>query len=199
MHCGHLRIARDVKQRLNLDHMFLMPAAQSPLKTEHSIGVGHRVAMLERAITEFSELELDYREVNRAGRSYTVESLAELRSEVGDHAYLYFILGDDCLPNLNRWERWRELTSFANLVITKRPGAFPTPPSEVIHWLNDIEMDLDTARSVPYGGVARIDSALLNISSTELRRGLDRGEDFEQVIPTAVIEYIKHHKLYCSL
>ena len=197
VHCGHLRVASDVKQRLNLDHMFLMPAAQSPLKAEHSISVEHRVAMLERAITEFSELEVDYREVHRAGRSYTAESLADLRSEVGDNAYLYFVFGDDCLPNLNQWARWTELASLANLIITKRPGAFPAPPNEVVHWLRDRETDLDTIGSMSCGGVARIECALLDISSSELRLSLDLGEDLEQVIPNAVIEYIKHHRLYC--
>ena len=75
VHCGHLRVARDVKQRLELDHMFLMPAGQSPLKAQHSVSARHRVAMLELAIEAFPELELDLREVNRAGRSFTVASL----------------------------------------------------------------------------------------------------------------------------
>ena len=92
VHCGHLRVARDVKQRLELDHMFLMPAGQSPLKAQHSVSARHRVAMLELAIEAFPELELDLREVNRAGRSFTVDSLSALRREFGSEARLYLLL-----------------------------------------------------------------------------------------------------------
>ena len=61
VHYGHLRVARDVKQRLRLDHMYLMPAAQSPLKAQHCVTANHRVAMLKAALPAFPELALDCR------------------------------------------------------------------------------------------------------------------------------------------
>ena len=196
MHYGHLRVARDVKHRLRLDHMFLMPAAQSPLKAQHSVPASHRVAMLNRALEAFPELELDSREIDRAGPSFTVESLSELREEFGNQACLYFIVGDDCLPTLHRWRQWRDLTAYANLVVTKRPGQFPLPAKEVSQWFRETEVDLDTIDSMTSGGLARVECALVDISSTELREGLDGNEELEQVIPDSVIEYINHHQLY---
>ena len=196
MHYGHLRVASDVKQQLELDHMFLMPAAQSPLKAQHSVSARHRVAMLELAIEAFPELELYLREVNRAGRSFTVDSLSALRREFGREAMLYFIIGDDCLASLNQWRRWREIVSFANLIIAKRPGPFPPPEYEVAAWLESTQVDCDIAGSMPSGGVARVDCALLDISSTQLRSGLEGHDTLNQVIPEPVIEYIKHHGLY---
>ena len=196
MHYGHLRVASDVKQQLELDHMFLMPAAQSPLKAQHSVSARHRVAMLELAIEAFPELELDLREVNRAGRSFTVDSLSALRREFGREAMLYFVIGDDCLASLNQWRRWREIVSFANLIIAKRPGPFPPPEDEVAAWLESTQVDCDIAGSMPSGGVARVDCALLDISSTQLRSGLEGHDTLNQVIPEPVIEYIKHHGLY---
>ena len=196
MHYGHLRVASDVKQQLELDHMFLMPAAQSPLKAQHSVSARHRVAMLELAIEAFPELELDLREVNRAGRSFTVDSLSALRREFGREAMLYFIIGDDCLASLNQWRRWRDIVSFANLIIAKRPGPFPPPEDEVAAWLESTQVDCDIAGSMPSGGVARVDCALLDISSTQLRSGLEGHDTLNQVIPEPVIEYIKHHGLY---
>jgi nicotinate-nucleotide adenylyltransferase len=185
-----------VKQRLKLDHMFLMPAAQSPLKAEHSVSARHRVAMLELAIGAFPELELDLREVNRAGRSFTVDSLSALRREFGSEAMLYFVIGDDCLASLNQWRRWKDIVSFANLIIAKRPGPFPPPEDEVAAWLESTQVDCDIAGSMPSGGVARVDCALLDISSTQLRSGLEGHDTLNQVIPEPVIEYIKHHGLY---
>ena len=196
VHYGHLRVASDVKQQLELDHMFLMPAAQSPLKAQHSVSARHRVAMLELAIEAFPELELDLREVNRAGRSFTVDSLSALRREFGREAMLYFVIGDDCLASLNQWRRWREIVSFANLIIAKRPGPFPPPEDEVAAWLESTQVDCDIAGSMPSGGVARVDCTLLDISSTQLRSGLEGHDTLNQVIPEPVIEYIKRHGLY---
>lgn len=196
VHFGHLRVARDVKYRLNLDHMFLMPAAQSPLKAQHSVPIAHRVAMLDLALKAFPELELDCREIHRAGQSFTVDSLSELRDEFGKAARLYFILGDDCLPTLHRWRQWRDLTTYANLIITKRPGQFPLPTQEVLQWLTETETELDAVESMTNGGLARIECTLVDISSTELREAMTRDEGLKQVIPSPVIEYINHHQLY---
>lgn len=196
VHFGHLRVARDVKQRLNLDRMLLMPASQSPLKAQHSVPVVHRVAMLDLALKAFPELELDCREIYRAGPSFTVDSLSELRDEVGKEARLYFILGDDCLPTLHLWRQWRDLTTYANIIVTKRPGQFPLPTKEVLQWLTETEIDLDAVEPMTNGGLARIECALVDVSSTELREALTIDEGLKQMIPSAVIEYINDHQLY---
>ena len=196
MHYGHLRIARDVKQRLRLDHMFLMPAAQSPLKGQHSVSPHHRVSMLNVALQAFPELELDCREIDRAGPSFTVDSLSELREEFGNGVCLYFVIGDDCLPTLHRWRQWRDLTAYANLIVTKRPGQFPLPTEEVSQWCRETEVDLDTIEAMACGGLARVECALVDISSTALRESLNSNEGLEQVIPDSVIEYINYHQLY---
>ena len=192
VHYGHLRVARDVKQRLCLDQMFLMPAAQSPLKAQHSVSASHRVAMLNIALQAFPELELDC----RAGPSFTVDSLSELREEFGSEASLYFVIGDDCLSTLHRWRQWRDLTTYANLIVTKRPGQFPLPVEEVAEWCRETEVDLDTIDAMACGGIARVECSLVDISSTELREGLNSNKGLQQVIPDSVIEYINHHKLY---
>lgn len=196
VHCGHLRVAEDVKRRLKLDHMFLMPAAQSPLKAQHSVAATHRVAMLELALGVFPELALDLREIDRAGPSFTVDSLSELRVEFGSKAGLYFVIGDDCLPTLNHWRQWRDITSLANLVVTKRPGQFPLPVGEVLQWVKETEIDLDAIESMTCGGLARVECTLLDISSTELREGLLSVDGLKQVLPDPVIEYINEHRLY---
>lgn len=196
VHCGHLRVAQDVKQRLKLDHMFLMPAAQSPLKVQHSVAAIHRVAMLELALEVFPELELDLREIDRAGPSFTVDSLSELRVEFGSKAGLYFVIGDDCLPTLNRWRQWRDITSLANMVVTKRPGQFPLPAGEVLQWVKETEVELDAIESMTCGGLARAECTLLDVSSTDLREGLLSVDGLEQVLPDPVIEYINEYELY---
>ena len=123
VHYGHLKVASDAKRRLALDAMCIMPAAQSPLKTQHSVSVQHRLAMLDLALTEFPDLQLDTRELEE-GPSYTVDSLQELRREMGSDATIYFLIGDDLLPTLNQWSRWEALTDYAHLIVANRPGEF---------------------------------------------------------------------------
>jgi nicotinate-nucleotide adenylyltransferase len=196
VHYGHLRVARDAKRKLALDAMCIMPAAQSPLKTQHSVSAKHRLAMLDLAVTEFPELQLDTRELDREGPSYTVESLQELRQEIGSDATLYFLIGDDLLPTLNRWSRWEALTDYAHLVVANRPGEFLAIPAEVAAWWHDRETPLPQLSSLPAGCVSRLECSLVDVSSSEIRQSLESGERKTEMIPYPVIEYIKRHNLY---
>ena len=196
VHYGHLRVASDAKHKLALDAMFIMPAAQSPLKTQHSVSAEHRLAMLDLALTEFPELQLDTRELNRQGPSYTVDSLQELRQEMGSDATIYFLIGDDLLPTLNQWSRWQVLTDYAHLVVANRPGEFLAIPAEVAAWWHDREAPLTQLSSLPAGCVSRLECSLVDVSSSEIRQSLKSGERETEMIPYPVMEYIRHHNLY---
>jgi nicotinate-nucleotide adenylyltransferase len=196
VHYGHLRVASDVKRTLALHSMRMMPAAQSPLKAEHSVSVEHRLAMLDLALTEFPELELDTRELDREGPSYTIDSLQALRQEAGDDATIYFVIGDDLLSTLNRWSRWQALTDYAHLIVASRPGTFMDIPSEVTAWWHDREIALADLSSTPSGRVSRLECSLVDVSSSEIRQLLNAGDRETGMIPHPVMEYIKRHKLY---
>jgi nicotinate-nucleotide adenylyltransferase len=176
-----------------------MPAAQSPLKTQHSVSAEHRLAMLDLAMTEFPELQLDTRELEREGPSYTVDSLQELRQEMGSDATIYFLIGDDLLPTLNQWSRWQVLTDYAHLIVANRPGEFLAIPSEVAAWWHDREAPLAQLSSLPAGCVSRLECLLVDVSSSEIRQSLKSGERETEMIPYPVMEYIRHHKLYENL
>ncbi len=199
VHYGHLRVASDAKRRLALDAMCIMPAAQSPLKTQHSVSAEHRIAMLDLAVTEFPELQIDTRELGRGGPSYTVDSLQELRREMGSDATIYFLIGDDLLPTLNQWSRWQALTDYAHLVVANRPGEFLAIPAEVNAWWHDRETPLAQLSSLPSGGASRLECSLINVSSSEIRQLLKSGARETEMIPYPVMEYIKQHKLYDNL
>jgi len=125
-----------------------------------------------------------------------MHSRSDLREGVGSGASLFLVIGEDCLPTPHRWRQWRELTAFANLIGTKRPGQLPLPVEEVAEWYGETEVDLDTIDAIACGGIARVECSLVDISSTELREGLNSNKELQQVIPDSVIEYINHHKLY---
>ncbi|HBQ02283.1 MAG TPA: nicotinic acid mononucleotide adenylyltransferase [Halieaceae bacterium] len=198
VHYGHLRVASDVKRLLQLDTMTLMPAARSPLKTTKAVSSSDRVAMLKLALEEFPELGVDQRELEREGPSFTVDTLQQLRAELGPDTAIFFVIGDDLLPSLDRWSRWQQLTDFAHLVVTSRPGASAALSPEVAKWWRARELSLGQIAGQCSGTVSRLESALVDVSSTEIRRSIESGIPIEKVIPESVLEYISKHKLYLS-
>jgi nicotinate-nucleotide adenylyltransferase len=196
VHYGHLRVATDAKRMLALDAMFIMPAAHSPLKPQHSVSAGHRLAMLDLALTEFPELQLDTRELDKEGPSYTLDSLQALRQEMGSDATIYLVIGDDLLPTLNQWSRWQALTDYAHLVVANRIGEFLVIPAEVTTWWREREMPLAQLSSLPSGRVSRLECSLVDVSSSEIRRSLKSADRETEMIPYPVLEYIRLHKLY---
>ena len=145
VHVGHLRGAMVVRETLNLARVDLVPAAQSPLKPETILTGAHRLAMLELAIADVPGLGVDARELDRAGPSFTIDTLEALRAQYGGTRALVWIIGSDSLLTLPRWARWRELLSLAHVAVLDRPGS-ATPPEEVTSWLIQHRL---SARSCP--------------------------------------------------
>ena len=98
------------------------------------------MAMLALALAGLPGLSVDGRELERAGPSYTIDSLHEIRETMGPTASITFILGGDSVAQLHRWHRWREITSLVNLAILSRPGAPEVEDAEVLAWLKEHEL-----------------------------------------------------------
>ena len=91
------------------------------------------------------------------------------------------------------------MTDYAHLIVVKRPGQFIDIPSEVIAWWHGRERPLAELSSVQYGRVSRLESSLVDISSSEIRELLKSGGREIEMIPYPVMEYIERHKLYKNL
>jgi nicotinate-nucleotide adenylyltransferase len=151
--------------------------------------------MLEAAVQDVPGLGVDARELSREGPSYTVDTLIELRCEVGQEQPLIWIVGTDILPALPRWSRWQQLLELAHLVILERPGA-DSPPLAVTQWLDQHRMDQNALLTSPAGGVMTLDQPVLDIASSDIRALLAAGRDPRFLLPDVVMEYIIHHKLF---
>lgn len=123
VHEGHVQSARELKQRLELDELRLLPCRNPPHREALGASAEQRLAMLELALAPYPQLQLDDRELRREGLSYTVDTLAELRTELGTEISLSWVMGADAFAGLERWHRWTELLSLANIVVMARPGA----------------------------------------------------------------------------
>jgi nicotinate-nucleotide adenylyltransferase len=106
IHCGHLELARELRETLALSAIRFVPAGDPPHRSAPATSAAHRLAMVELAIAGYPGLEVDAREIAREGRSYTVTTLEELRDEDRGRT-LALVLGADAFLGLPTWHRWR--------------------------------------------------------------------------------------------
>ena len=108
VHNGHVAVACAARDALDAD-VFLLPAHDPPHKGPTRADAMQRAAMLQLALADEPRLHVDARELRRSGPSYTVDTLAELRAELGARAPIAWLVGADSLRQLHPWHRWRAL------------------------------------------------------------------------------------------
>jgi nicotinate-nucleotide adenylyltransferase len=180
VHNAHLRIARLALERLGLARLVWVPTGAPRYRAVPVASAEHRLAMLELALANESRCAIDTRELAPQASGYTVDTLAALKAELGADAPLVLLIGSDQYEKLAGWHRWRELFGLARIAVVARPGRAPEASAEV--------------RSA--GPVLRVEMAPLDISSTEIRERIARGEDASAMLPRPVLEYIATHRLY---
>jgi nicotinate-nucleotide adenylyltransferase len=186
IHMGHLIIAEEVRARLDISEVLFVPAGQPLLKHNNAISPAeHRVEMIRLAIDKEPAFKLSTMEIERSGPSYTVDTMAELRSQIRAEDRLYFILGWDNLNQLPQWHEPARLVSLCRLVPVPRVG-YPSP-------------DLDSLEAVVPGlsqSIIMLDTPQIEISSSEIRDRLARGLSIHHLVPEAVEGYIQENRLY---
>jgi nicotinate-nucleotide adenylyltransferase len=197
VHYGHLRSALELVERLQLEQLRLMPSAQPPLRDEPQCSAAHRAAMVQLAVEGESRLMCDVRELQRPGKSYTIDSLIELRGELGAETGLCWVMGCDAVLEIHRWHRWRELLDWAHIVVIARPGWGLPGAGEVAQWLNDYRVeDPGSLRQQPAGCITVEELRPLAISATEIREILAAGRSARYLLPQSVLDYIQMNTLY---
>ena len=202
VHNGHLAVASAVRDALSAQ-VFLLPAHDPPHKGPTHADALQRAAMLDLAIAGMHGLYVDRRELGRDGPSWTVDTLVELRGELGGGASIAWLVGADSLMQLDRWHRWRELFDFAHVIAVQRPGAVidaehlraraPGVLGEIAPRWRDPGSLADSA----CGGFAVVPmQALRPESSSELRRRIRDGQPWQDWVAPSVAAYIVRHGLY---
>ena len=203
IHYGHLRLAEEMASALNLREVRFIPAAQPPLRAAPRTSAAHRVEMVRRAITGNSRFVLDEREVRRAelqaGPSYTVDTLSELRAEVGSEQPLYWLLGADAFINLPSWHEWRRLFELAHIGVAERPGTLLQQTLA-----DDLRSEMamrnvsDLANITAAGTISIVPMTPLAISARRIRAALIAQTSVRYLLPDDVLDYIQHQHLYPS-
>ncbi|PLR78086.1 nicotinic acid mononucleotide adenylyltransferase [Bacillus sp. V3-13] len=172
-HYGHLLIANEVLEALNLEEIWFMPNQDPPHKDKAKVQSGHRFRMLELAIEDHPRFRIEPLELTREGRSYTIETMQLLKNKYNNISF-YFLIGADMIEYLPNWHRIDELMEMVEFVGVKRPSYSHHTPFPI------------TYVEVPEMGV----------SSSMLRERLREGKTVRYLLPDPVRNYIEENNLY---
>lgn len=190
IHLGHLIVAQMAMERFELGRVLFIPCASPPHKNGKGLADGnHRLAMVQGAIEGDLRFEASDVEIQRGGRSYTIDTVRALREKM-PAAGLCFIIGADTLPELHLWREIGALLGLVRFVTLARPGtdlaALRAKPCRLRlpePWPRRLLDDVAEGRQV-------------DISSSDIRYRLAEGMSIRYLVPQAVEMYIVEHNLY---
>lgn len=181
VHLAHTALADAACEALALSKLQLIPAANPWQRPVLTASPTHRLAMLELAIASKPRLSVNPIEIERGGKTYTIDTLEQLP----DDTEYYWIIGADQLANFCTWHRWKEIVARVRLVVAQRPGASTEAPVDLQRVLGKLGKALT---SLPFEASA--------ISASDIRRRLANNLPVEGLIDGAVMRYIRQHHLY---
>ena len=171
VHNGHLILARETIEQLQLDRLILIPNAISPHKQTRVAAPGElRLEMLRRAVAGEPKLEVDDLELRRTGPSYAIDTVEEMLLRYPG-AHLHYLIGEDNVAELHTWRRANELQRLVQFVVLSRRV------HSVVHLFPVVERDVE-------------------ISATEIRKRVAKGASIRYLVPENVLETIETHHLY---
>jgi nicotinate-nucleotide adenylyltransferase len=178
-HIGHLLLAADARDALQLDRLIFVPAGTQPFKA-HAPPVASgrdRLEMVRLAVADDANYMVDDAEISRAGLSYTVDTLEHL-SERYRGSKLFLLIGEDTLSGFGKWRSPERIRELASLAVMKRAGAAGEAPVNV----GDEVVTVSTRR--------------IDVSSTEIRDRLRAGKTIKGFVPEGVERFIDARGLY---
>jgi nicotinate-nucleotide adenylyltransferase len=202
VHEGHLAIARAVAAAFD-EVVSLVPSADPPHRQPPGASAEQRAAMLDLAVAADHRLRVDRRELNRSGPSFTIDTLAEVRAELGPDAPLIWVLGIDSLRELHTWHDWRHMFSLAHVLGAERPHTsieaswLQQQAPEVFAEVAPRWRGIDQLATTPAGLYAPLAIRPLRTeSATEIRHCIAAGQPWADKVPVAVARYINDVGLY---
>lgn len=196
IHMGHLRMALELYEGLDLACVHLVPCYLPVHRKIPSASATDRLAMVKCAIASEPALLADDREIKRGTPSYMIDTLIDFHSEM-PNTPICLILGIDAFLGFTSWHRWKEILDHAHIIIAHRPQ-YQLPSTGIIAEL--IKMRLQHEISFIHenlaGGIILRPITSLDISATDIRKQIAMGRNPRYLLPNSVLEYIKQHKIY---
>jgi nicotinate-nucleotide adenylyltransferase len=201
IHYGHLRLAEEMLELAQLQHILFIPTGNPPHRDAPQVSAAHRSEMVKLAISDQPAFILDDREVKRSNKCYTVNTLRELRAEIGVSQPLCLLMGGDAFLQLHTWHEWEQILELAHIVVGYRPGytleerIHSATPALRAHYQHRL-CAVDYLSKHAFGGIAELAIPKLEISATLIRTRVAEKRTIRYLLPATVAHYIYKHNLY---
>ncbi len=187
LHFGHLSLAEAVRDELELDRVIFIPAGKPPHKENENLGSSEdRYNMTLLGCKDNPFFEVSKIELEREGKSYSVDTMRELKGLYPEGTEFYFILGADSLMDLEKWREPQTLLSMCSFAAVARPG----------YKNKKTEAQIKKLREKYNADIRHIESSRLEISSTDIRNKISLGKSAKYSVPEEVLKYIEDKGLY---
>lgn len=185
IHYGHLMICEYIKEEMGLDKVIFIPTGNPPHK-ELELSAEDRYEMVRLAISPNPDFEISDIETTRVKKSYTVDTIRELK-KIYKEEKLYFLIGLDSLFQLKTWMKIEDLSQEIEFVVALRPGYLDK---------EEVNKEIDFLRENFGTKINLINTPLYEISSTDLRDRIREGKSLRYLIPKKVLDYIEESGFY---
>ena len=196
VHLGHLRAAEEIHEQLGMDEFRFLPCGQPPHREAPVASAAQRLEMLQLALAETTEFQVDERELHREGPSYMVDTLHSFRAEF-PHSSLALVIGQDAANSLNRWYRWQEIPKLSHVVIMSRHGGSARYPDEVRAMVTSLRTERPASLKDAHSGkVLELEIDSLPVSASAIRGLVKAGRSVRFLVPAPVLKFIDQQDLY---
>jgi nicotinate-nucleotide adenylyltransferase len=204
IHFGHLRVAEEVVEGLAIDKVIFMPSSTPPHKPGHDLPEpGLRLEMVRIALEDNPRFEVSDMEIRRGGRSYTFETVRELKEQGPKDLRVSLITGSDSFNEITTWCEYEELVRIASFIVVPRPGHPIKKVAEVlpVELAKEFWYDPNTGSYVNSFGtsVTYFDTTPIGISSSDIRETIRQGGSARYLMDKGVLEFITREGLYRDL
>ena len=196
VHLAHLRAAEEVREQCALDRVEFVLSAVPPHKTSVELAsVEHRRRMLELALTGNSAFTVNASEVERPGRSYSIDTIRASQADAPT-ARFTFVLGTDAFAEIETWKEFPEIFALCDVCVISRPGVTVTQPPIALE--NAFCYDAGRRVYAHRSGysLAFLPVTALMISASDIRQRCATGRSIRYLVPATVESHIREHRLY---
>jgi nicotinate-nucleotide adenylyltransferase len=187
IHLAHLILAEQVRDDLELDEVYFVPAGNPPHKSDEIVTEGAlRSEMVYRAIEGHESFDVFDYELQQEGLTYSIDTVDAFKRLVDKEAKLFFITGADQILKIETWKSYRELLTKVNFVVARRPGSDQ----------EQLEEKVEMLRSEIGATIQLVEIPSMEISSTHIRQRVAERRTIRYMVPAEIDEFIKLNNLY---
>jgi len=187
IHYGHITTGEEILKKTEVEKVIFIPSGQPPHKGDRVVTESrHRGAMTELAVKGRKNFVYSSVEIDRRGKTYTIDTIKQLRKELGDDKKFYFVMGADAMLLIDTWKNSSELLRICSFIAVTRPG-YDT--REFISFVEDLKKRQECDIKI-------MEIPAVDISSSEIRERISKGKSISDLVPKNVEKYIADNGLY---